>query len=297
LELAIHCFGSIGRCLKDCHQDAIDLGFHGLATVAGDGLAQNQLDQLGQAPGQEWSVASWGSLLDPECRDLQHASSIPEPNIALQAQGTVQQVLSRFKLTGAKLLLLEAGYLHATGVRERGDRLLASLREAGRIEAGLEALEPLELARKEIGERQLEQFARFVHDIHRLAPGLQLAVVAGDSPASLLTPAFLQMLRVDADLSWLGYWHDCGRCEARAAFELDLPGDWLDLSGPFLRGCTLHDWAEGRDFLLPGEGQVDFPLLADYLPRAAQQVLSVAPLYPMDALPQARETLVSAGIR
>jgi hypothetical protein len=297
LELAFYCFGSIGRCLKACQQDALDLGFHGLAALPGEEFTASQIAQLDGRHGVPLSAAWWGSLLDPDCRELQFAVSATDQNPIIQVNGVVKTILGRWKRSGAKVLIVDAGYLQAQGARERGQSLLAGLREAGRVEAGLEALEPLAQALKEDGEQQLEQFARFMHDIKTMAPGVPVAVVVGDSPASLLTPRYLKMLREDAGLDTLGYWHDCGRCEIRSAFGLDQAGDWLDLAGSFMRGCTLQDWAEGRDFLLPGEGQVDFSLLADYLPRTALQVLSVAPLYPMDALPQAREVLATAGIR
>ena len=59
---------------------------------------------------------------------------------------------------------------------------------------------------------------------------------------------------------------------------------------------TLHDWADGQDQRFVGEGEVDFRLLAEYLPREASRVLSAAPVYPKELLTAAQDALAAAGL-
>jgi len=195
------------------------------------------------------------------------------------------------------VLILDPGFQQAVGAQERGEKLLRGLEESGSVDPGAEALEPLSSPDEEETERQLEAFARFAYALSQKAPGLKMAIRAEASPAGLLRPKHFNLLRQDAGLEWLGYWHDCGVAQTRAAFGLDQPGEWLDVAGAAVVGATLQDWAEGRDLLLPGEGLVDFQLLAEYLPPSSIRVLSAAPVYPMGSLPAARETLAAFGIR
>jgi sugar phosphate isomerase/epimerase len=193
-------------------------------------------------------------------------------------------------------VVVEAGLAKQSALRERGSKLLEQLRAEGKASWGTEASESLQAEVGPQAERELEELARFLHDLLRKAPWLSVALAIEDHPAALLDPARLRLLREEASLPPLGYWHDTGRAQTRAALGLDAPGDWLDQHAAVLVGASLHDWADGQDQRLPGDGQVDFRLVAEYLPRQAARVLSVAPVYPKGLLPAARDALGAAGL-
>ena len=192
--------------------------------------------------------------------------------------------------------MVEVGPLRCAGLRERGQKLLDTLRTEGKNSLGAEAVEELQDTAQDVVEQELEELARFLHALFQAAPGLGIALAIEDHPASLLTPVSFQLLRDEAGLPPLGFWYDSARAQARAAFSLDQPGDWLDAHAGQMVGVTLHDWADGQDQRLVGEGEVDFRLLAEYLPRDAVRVLSAAPVYPKELLPAAQDALAAAGL-
>jgi len=75
----------------------------------------------------------------------------------------------------------------------------------------------------------------------------------------------------------LGYWHDTGRIQLRERAGLQTQGRWLDAYAPRMVGMHLQDEAEGTAEMPPGSGEVDFKLVAGYLPRDAERVLDINP--------------------
>ncbi|MFQ5749451.1 MAG: hypothetical protein ACE5H3_08350, partial [Planctomycetota bacterium] len=100
----------------------------------------------------------------------------------------------------------------------------------------------------------------------------------------------------DPGLAGIGLWFDPAVAEARAALAHEPPGLWLDSLARHIVGATLQDFSVGRDRLPPGEGQVDWRLVAEYLPRGAVRVLALAPSYPGEAALEARGCLQGFGI-
>lgn len=283
MQLSLSIFGNAPHTLQQLQETAREIGFRGVQPVPGE-LA----DQMPRPP----EIGAFSAL----------PTSVLEPPLAPEE---VPLALDRARLhawIGAlrelqvSSLVIEAGPLRADGMRQRGQRLRDSLQTEGKNTLGAEAIEELRAASKPIEERELEQFARFLHALFQAAPGLRVALALEDHPAALLTPGSLKLLREEAGLPPFGLWYDSARAEARAALGLDQPGDWLDLHAGQITGVTLHDWADGQDQRLIGEGQVDFRLLAEYLPRDASRVLSAAPVYPKELLPAAQDALAAAGL-
>lgn len=298
MNLAQTCFGSPADGLEVRLNLAAEHGFRGLAALESADLHGYDLDAFPSHLQGRLPAASWTSFLPlPDADQTPASFSSTDPETWQRAVADWPSVHAGLRAVGAGTLVLDLGMQQAHGAQGRAGKLLEVLEETGRIDPELESLEPLRQPDAGVVERQLEAFARFAHALHQKAPGLQLAATAQASPAGLLRPQHLSLLRNDAGLEWLGYWHDCGAVQTRAAFGFDQPGDWLDAAGASLVGATLQDWAEGRDLLLPGEGQVDFQLLAEYLPQTSIRVLAAAPVYPIGSLPAARETLATFGIR
>lgn len=226
-------------------------------------------------------------LLSPE-----EESEVKSALSAPRAQAILRQAESQ-RVQG---VVIELGARVLASAASRGGKLLERLRTEGEVETGGEAWEAVEPEFEAAAERQLEQVARFLHAVRQAAPALQLAVVAEEHPASILNPSRLRMLWQDAGLPEIRYWHDAGRVQTRAALGLESPGDWLDVAAAQICGSTLCDWADGEDLRLPGSGVVDFRLLGEYLPRQAKRVVHVAPVYPSELLPAARDALAAVGL-
>lgn len=296
--LAQTSFGTPGTGLENRLEQAAEVGFRGLAALDPADLHQTDLNALPSHLRGRIPVAAWSSFLAlPEADETPPSPASADPSQWQMAAAEWPTVLAGLRAVGAHTMILDCGFQQAGGAQERGEKLLRALEEKGTIDPANEALEPLRNADVGDDERQLESLARFAHALHQKAPGLKIAVRPAASPAGLLRPHHLHLLHNDAGLPWLHYWHDCGVAQTRAAMAMDQPGEWLDAAASSLVGATLQDWAEGRDLLLPGEGQVDFQLLAEYLPQTSTRVLAAAPVYPIGSLPAARETLAALGIR
>lgn len=283
MQLSLSIFGNATHSLQQLQETARELGFRGVQPVPGE------LSDLLPRPAESGAFPVLPtSVLEPPLTP-------DEPPLALD-RARLQGWLSGLRALQGSALVIEVGPLRSEGIRERGQRLRDSLCTEGKNTLGAEAMEELRAASEPLVEKELEQLARFMHALFQAAPGLRVALALEDHPAALLTPKNLLLLREEGGLPPFGLWFDSARAEARAELGLDQPGDWLDLHAGQIVGATLHDWADGQDQRLVGEGQVDFRLLAEYLPRDATRVLSAAPVYPKELLPAAQDALAAAGL-
>lgn len=283
MELSLTCFGSARRPLQELLDQARELGFQGVQPIPGE-LPED-------LPSDDYAGSFRflpSSILDPLIGD-------PKP-AAMPAQARLHGWIDLLREKQVQKVVIEAGLVQQSALRERGSKLLEQLRAEGAATWGPEASESLQAEVGPQAERDLEEFARFLHELARKAPWLAVALAIQEHPAALLDPRRLGLLREEAGLPRLGYWHDTGRAQTRAALGLDVPGDWLDQHASVLVGTSLHDWAAGQDQRLAGDGVVDFRLVAEYLPRDAARVLSVAPVYPKGLLPASRDALGAAGL-
>lgn len=93
-----------------------------------------------------------------------------------------------------------------------------------------------------------------------------------------------------------GYWHDVGHAEVLHRLGLVDLEAWFDLLGDRLIGTHLHDVAGIRDHRAPGNGDVDFALLAERIPPSAARTLEIDQREPDDAVGGALEVLRAAGV-
>jgi len=282
LTLSLSSTSSWGAWLERT-EAARDLGFGGVRAIPGD-LAEDLPEQA--MPG----FLNWLPI-SLFCEESEDESDLKE----LLDDGLIRRLLLALRTYQAKGVVLSGLHLTQSGAIERGQRLLAHLREEGSPPAK-EGTEVLETEFSSKAEQDLERLARFLHQLRLRAPALAVALVAEPNPAGLLTPDRLNLLIEEGGFSGIHYWHDSGRCETRANLGLDHPGEWLDRFAGIAAGATLNDWQAGTDLKLPGEGCVDFQLVGEYLPRTAERVLHVAPLYPRGLLPAAADALAAAGL-
>jgi sugar phosphate isomerase/epimerase len=280
-------FGQRARGLDEQLRIAADRRFEGVALLPGAAPPTEPWpDPERFPPGMRVGAAAWDALIDP-ARDERGPSWAGPP----RARAAIA-ALTRLR---CPLLIVPAGSESEPGAHERGERLLGRLR-AGDAMEGDEALEELGRGSEAAAERQLQELAMTLHTLQRALPGLGLALAPGPSPAGLLTPDRLALLLADLPNPAIGLWHDPADAETRAAFGLPPAGAWLDRFRGRILGVTLCDSAGGGDRLPPGVGTVDWPLLAEYLPRTAVRVLDLAPSYPEEWLAEARTLLADRRI-
>ncbi|MBK7877650.1 MAG: hypothetical protein IPJ77_18335 [Planctomycetes bacterium] len=72
-------------------------------------------------------------------------------------------------------------------------------------------------------------------------------------------------------------------------------GQWLDAYAGKMLGVHLQDSAEGVAEMPPGTGQVDFKLVAGYVPRTAERVVEINPRHGRGEILAAVQFLVDHG--
>jgi sugar phosphate isomerase/epimerase len=82
--------------------------------------------------------------------------------------------------------------------------------------------------------------------------------------------------RVEGSL--VGYWHDVGHAEVNERLGFTPHEEWLSRFGDRIIGIHLHDVRGIRDHRPPGEGEVNWRMVAEYLPHDAIKVCEFAEL-------------------
>lgn len=288
MELANLWFGQPSHTLEQQLEAAREHGFHGLGLLAGGHLPPRERQGVNHAAKGLGADAGRVSVLSLAVLGEEEDSTEP-----LWRQRTVPQILHTLRTLSCSQLVVPSGHDGRLPLQERAAKLEARVAQGERLNAQDEALEQILVETGVAMEKQLEPLIAFLYDLRKAAPGLQIALRPESSAASLLDPTRFRLLLEEIPGADLGYWHDVGVAEMRAAGGLEDPGAWLDGFANRIQGTTLHDFAGGAMHLPPGIGAVDWELLAEYLPRQATQVLAVAPSYPGEVLAEARTSLAS----
>lgn len=263
------------------------LCFDGVACLPPEGGADVWLDPIAHAdllPSGESDILSALKSYQISTWSVSVLMGLPEP--------PWKKLFRKMAAYGMTNLLLAVGVGCQEGLAERGARLIERL-EKGEKLSGDEAL--AEVRRQVLlQEADWEKLARVLHTIRRIAgPRLRISLFPGANPGGILQGNALETLLQEPEFAGIGYWHDTGVAQIRHAFGLEEPGWWLDTFGASIQGTTLQDWSVGTTGLAPGEGEVDFRLVAEYLPAEARRVLSLAPSYSGAALTEAADVFAT----
>lgn len=145
-----------------------------------------------------------------------------------------------------------------------------------RVEAGLRSLEELEPLARGLGVGLALETRAYLHEIPSLPEAIDI------------------LSHLPDDLFY--YWHDTGHAHRLQSHGLSSQADWLGSLGSRLGGVHLHDCRGMEDHLLPGEGEVDFGLVARYLPARAIRVAELRPEYTPAQIKQARLRFEASGL-
>ena len=74
----------------------------------------------------------------------------------------------------------------------------------------------------------------------------------------------------------VGYWHDVGHAEVNQRLGFTSHEEWLSRFGDRMIGIHLHDVLGIRDHRPPGKGDVNWNMVAEYLPQEALKVCEIA---------------------
>ena len=145
------------------------------------------------------------------------------------------------------------------------------------------------------GQKQLEHFCRSLHSLRTEFPETKIAVEPGLHFNDLLNFEAMQWTLDDLASQGVGYWHDTGRIHQREMSGLPSQGDWLDAFAGRMLGMHLQDAAADEAEMPPGQGEVDFKLVVEYLPSTAARVLEMNPRHGRAEVLAAIQCLLDLG--
>jgi len=95
---------------------------------------------------------------------------------------------------------------------------------------------------------------------------------------------------------WYGFQYDMGHAQTLSALGLDDHEAWLRNYGQRIVAIHMHDVKGITDHQAPGMGDIDFEMVAKYIPEFAYRTLEVGPQATPQELINGMELLVSKGI-
>lgn len=109
------------------------------------------------------------------------------------------------------------------------------------------------------------------------------------------------VMLAETDPDVVGYWHDTGHAATHERLGYAHHEDWMARYSHRLIGIHLHDLNMERDHQCPGDGEIDWTMIARYLPEPATRVCelgewnSVEGVQRTPAVLQERGVIVPAG--
>jgi hypothetical protein len=181
-------------------------------------------------------------------------------------------------------------------LQDEADRLQAKMLRDGPTDETRASARDLAARVRKKGQRQIEHLCRSLHTLLSEFPETRIAIETGQGLNDLLSFESVGWVLDDLASKGIAYWHDTGRSQLRERAGLGTHGQWLDSYAGKMLGVHLQDEAEGQAEMPPGTGEVDFKLVAGYLPRGAERVLEVNPRHGRAEILAAVQFLVDLGI-
>lgn len=247
---------------------------------------------------------SIGSLHDPcpavipakmlEQMDVQITSL--DENLRRQGVDVVKHTIDQACRMHARQVVLHPGRI--TGDHSLDDQLRALYR-AGR--QGSEEYETLKSAvvfdRASRVEPHLDRCLESLREIVDFAEGSGLVLGLENRFHFYELPVYNEMERILEEFPqpWLGWQFDVGHLQVHAQLGLMEFEPWLEKFGSRIVGVHLHDVIGIKDHQAPGRGDVDFQLIARYLPRDCYRTLEIEKSVSRDELVKGLEHLAQCG--
>lgn len=199
---------------------------------------------------------------------------------------------------GAPVVVVRGCAVEDAKLAQRAVDLGNELDRAGEdeLEDVQERIRDLVLRVQTKGQRQLEHFCRSLHTLRTELPETLLAIEPGQHFNDLLNFEAMQWALDDLAGQHVGYWHDTGRIHERGLAGLPGQGAWLDAFSSRMLGCHLQDASAEEAEMPPGTGEVDFKLVAEYVPTGASRVLEMHPRHGRGQILAAVSFLLGAGL-
>ena len=296
LVLSTACFGSRLRTIEDQAFAAVAMGFRRLEIGLSDAPpVMNGFEDTRRETGIEVTSLVSGCLKPRSEKMASHQLASTDDDEREQALNSVRRHVQMARRLGSKTVVVSCNSVVDRKLNQESDELERRLQREGKSEELVEKLRAHVQKVQKKGQRHVDHLCRSLHTLLGEFPGLTLAVEPGLQVDDLLWFDAMGWVLGDLQKHGLAYWHDVGRIHQRELHGLPGQGQWLDAYAPRMVGIHLQD-AAGTEFEMPpGRGEVDFRLLAEYVPKEAARVLEVNPRHGRAELLASVQYLVDLG--
>jgi sugar phosphate isomerase/epimerase len=295
--LSTTCYGSRLKTIEDQAFATVAMGFRRLEIGVSDvPITLNGFEQSRRETGIEVRSLVAGCL-DPRT-DHPSGSKLGslDEDTRERALNCVRRHVRLAQRYECPIVVVRGCEIEDRALQEEAERLQVKiLRDGPSDETRISVVDLAARVRKK-GQRQIEHLCRAVHTLLSEFPETRIAIETGQSLLDLLSFDAVGWVLEDLANKGISYWHDTGRSQLRERMGLTSHGQWLDSYAGRMVGVHLQDSAEGQVEMPPGTGEVDFKLVAGYLPRGAERVLEVNPRHGRAEILAAVQFLVDLGI-
>jgi len=232
---------------------------------------------------------SIGSLHDP-CPALIPAKKLEQTDVQITSRDedlrhkgvdVVKYTIDQASRMHARLVVVHPGRI--TGDHSLDDQLRALYREGkkGSLEYG-KLKEAVITDRAARAGAHLEQCLESLREIVSFAEGSGVMIGLENRFHYYELPVYNEMERIldEFQQPWLGWQFDMGHLQVHHQLGLTSFIAWLERFSSRIVGVHIHDVIGIKDHQAPGCGEVDFNLVARYLPSACYRTVEVNPSVP-----------------
>jgi sugar phosphate isomerase/epimerase len=223
-------------------------------------------------------------------------ASLDEPERAEAVEFAVATIDNAARL-GARVVVLHMGHVP---VDKSTQRLLHSMWHADMM--GTEEYAALQRSIPEfraLTEAQhLERALQTIRELESVAreSGIILGMETRHNLHELPNIDEMAVLLAETDPEGVGYWHDTGHAATQQRLGYTPHEEWLQRHSSRLIGIHLHDLNTERDHQPPGTGEIDWPMIASYLPDNAVRVCEIGEWNDSDSVKGIPAFLRAAGV-
>jgi sugar phosphate isomerase/epimerase len=201
-------------------------------------------------------------------RDWLISSTIEEKRC--EGVKAIQRTFDLAHRLGARAIVIHAGQAHADSQPEKEIRRLLDSDKRDTNEY-LEIQKKMIKTRAESAEASFEAVRKSLLELLAYADGtgVCLAIENRYHYNEIPCPDELGKLLALAGPDQIGFLYDAGHAEALARMGFYPHEEWLKRFGPRIVGTHLHDMIGTTDHYAPGLGEIDFSMIAAYLPENA----------------------------
>lgn len=276
--LSTTCFGDRLKSIEDQAFAAVAMGFRAIELGLSEApVPLNGFEETRRETGVRLAAVVAGCLRPRIGRMPDSLLSSTLDDEREQAKLSVRRHIQLAQRLGAPLVVLRGSSVADPKLHTEAEELAQRVARGGVTEELREGVRNLSARVQKKGQRQLDHLCRSLHALRQEFPETQLALEPGEALDDLLSYEGMGLVLDDLAKQGIGYWHDVGKIHLNEKLGLPSQGQWLDTYAPRMVGIHLQDAADHESAMPPGLGEVDFKLVAGYIPSTAARVLEIDP--------------------